>query len=87
MSIIAFTDPEYGSFAIACSRENREKVQHFIEKRYPEWAARCKGMVGVCPGNHVMDAVRDMRELLEDEKLQYISGCTMVHFPNRIEEG
>ena len=81
MSIIAFTDTEFGSFAIACSPENREKVRGFIEKRYPEWAARSKGKTGLPPWNDVLDAIEDMRELLGDEKLEFIDRCSVGALP------
>ena len=81
MSIIAFTDTEFGSFAIACSPENREKVRGFIEKRYPEWAARSKGKTGLTPWNDVLDAIEDMRELLGDEKLEFIDRCSVGALP------
>lgn len=80
-TIICLDDERYGSCAIACSRENEEKVRNFLVKRYSEWFAKCEGMVGVSPWNNIVDAIRDMKELLGDENLQFLGGCTITRVP------
>ena len=82
-SVICLDDEVFGACAIACSQANEDKVRSFFVKRYPVWAAKCKGKVGMTPWNNIVDALRDMKELLDDENLRFLGGCAITRFPNQ----
>ena len=80
-TIICLNDEKYGACAIACSKEDEEKVRNFLVKWYSGWFAKCEGMVGVSPWNNIVDAIRDAKELLGDDNLQLLGGCTIIRVP------
>ena len=82
-SIICLDDEVFGACAIVCSQTNEDKVRSFLVKRYPVWAAKCEGKAGMTPWNNIVDALRDMKELLDDENLRFLGGCAVTRFPNQ----
>lgn len=82
-SIICLDDEVFGTCAIACSQMNENKVRSFLVKRYPVWAAECEGKVGMTPWNNIVNVLQDMKELLDDENLRFLGGCTVTRFPNQ----
>lgn len=80
-AIIRLEDEVYGTCVVACSRGTKKRVEAFLTKRYPKWAGKCIGKTGMTPWNDVLDAVRDMRELLDDDKLEFLGGCSDILVP------
>ena len=52
-----------------------EKIKSFIKSRWPRWELACRDRTGVSPVNGVLDAVRDMRELLDDPGIRLVTDC------------
>lgn len=81
-ALIRLEDEVYSDSFVVCSRENEERVKAFLTKRYPKWVSKCIGKTGMTPWNDVLDAVRDMRELLGDDNLEFLGGCKDVRIPS-----
>lgn len=81
-ALIRLEDEVYGDSFVVCSRENEERVKAFLTKRYPKWSGNCIGKTGMTPWNDVLDAVRDMWELLGDDNLEFLGGCKDVRIPS-----
>jgi hypothetical protein len=80
-AVIRLEDEVYGTCAVACSQENEQKVKAFLTTRYPKWADKCIGKTGMTPWNDVLDAVKDMKELLGDNRLEFLGGCGDILIP------
>lgn len=79
---ILLEEEVYGPCAVICSKGNKERVQAFLTKRYPKWVAECVGNSD-SPWNYVLDAVKDMKELLGDERLRFLDSCEFIRVPSQ----
>lgn len=75
LSVAVFRTREYGTFGVSGEPENMEKIKSFIKSRWPRWELACRDRTGVSPVNGVLDAVRDMRELLDDPGIRLVTDC------------
>ena len=70
-TIIYLGDTAREAFAIACSKKNEQKVLSFMSKWYPEWAKAYEGR-GTTLWLKVHDAIKMMKDLLEDENMEVL---------------
>lgn len=75
LSVAVFQTREYGTFGVSGEPENMEKIKSFIKSHWPRWELACRDRTGVSPVNGVLDAVRDMRELLDDPGIRLVTDC------------
>lgn len=75
LSVAVFRTREYGTFGVSGEPENMEKIKSFIKSRWPRWELACRDRTGVSPVNGVLDAVRNMRELLDDPGIRLVTDC------------
>lgn len=78
LSVAVFRTREYGTFGISGEPENMEKIKSFIKSRWPRWELACRDKTGVSPVNGALDAVRDMRELLDDPGIRLVTDCCVI---------